>query len=87
MLTIEEENHIIETLDGADPFLIEALNDKTTNELLEQIERMTKELVVIDKSNNHEWARRQRETISIVYMMYQLKSQRENQDTRGYSIS
>lgn len=64
---------IQQALDVADPFWVEALNDKTDEELIEMIERMEIERMVIEASNSTPWLERHRASLDLVQKMYTLR--------------
>lgn len=60
-------------LDQSDPYLLEALADKSEEELMEYLERLMKELEYINRTENKEWLRRHQKIIETVKAVYESK--------------
>jgi len=85
MYTPEEIRQVQLILDTADPFLIEALYQKTEDEILEQLERLNREYELIPKTNI-EWRKRHQAIIKTVQAMYQKHQINKNAPKGGLVI-
>ena len=86
-MNIAEEIRELHTfLDGSDPFLVDYLYDKTTEQLLEQLTKLQKERDVIAASGNRSWLDRHESTIEVVQAVFRLKCIKENVSERSIVI-
>lgn len=68
----QELKVIQEIIDESDPFVLEVLYDKSEEHLMDQLEKLQRELMVIPE-HNQEWRTRQLRIINTVRAVYQMK--------------
>lgn len=73
-------------IDESDPFLVEAYEGKTADELYHIMTRLQKELSVIQKMRSVTWVDSQRTIITSVNAMYQLQMIKEDKVDGGHSV-
>lgn len=64
-------------LDAADLFLVEALHERTIDELQDRIFQLQKEILVIEASGNVNWLQNMQEILQTTQNMYDMKTLRQ----------
>lgn len=64
-------------LDAADPFLVEALHERSIDELQDRIFQLEKEILVVEASGNDRWLQNMRTILETTQNMYDMKTLRQ----------
>lgn len=85
--TLARMGELQETLDGTDPFLLEAIQHKSLDDLQVMMNQLERELMVVRSSGNAEWIHRHQAIIQTLKDMHELRTLREyGSSDMGYSV-
>lgn len=74
-------------IDESDPFLVEALHGKSSDEIFEYITKLQAELERINRMNNESWAANQKELIKTAHAIYSIRLMQEDTNKQGHIVA